>query len=89
MAAIGNRRAADAPRHRGNAAISRIHRLGAAAGELQLRALVGTTVEIHATATKPLASAAVQLSTDESVPATVSADGYEFSIPADSAHGLP
>ena len=56
------------------------------AGELQLRALVGTTVEIHATATKPLASAAVQLSTDESVPATVSADGYEFSIPADSAH---
>jgi hypothetical protein len=56
------------------------------AGELHIRALVGTKVCLEAKASKALDSATVQFGDAESIAAAVSADGYSFAVPADSEH---
>jgi len=48
-----------------------------------IRALVGTRVEIAATATKPLASAVLLLESGEQFPARLSDDGLGLSVPGD------
>jgi hypothetical protein len=56
--------------------------------DLNLRALVGTKVEIEATATKSLQAAAACLEGDVTVPAAIGKDGLSFTIPTDSEHAF-
>jgi len=50
--------------------------------EPQIRALVGTRIEMTAETSKPLQAAALRLDDDRLVAGRVSADGYRFALPA-------
>ncbi|HEX3726872.1 MAG TPA: hypothetical protein VHV08_11545, partial [Pirellulales bacterium] len=53
-----------------------------------IRALRGTRVELAGTSTKKLVGARVHQDSGAVIPATISADGYEFSLAADAAEPL-
>jgi hypothetical protein len=54
------------------------------ASDANLRALVGTKVQLEATFTKPLSEAALRMTDDVTIPATLRADGYGATIAADA-----
>jgi len=56
--------------------------------ERQLRALVGTQVEIRAKATKPLASAAVCVGKAHTIPGRLAEDGLHLTVPGPSGREL-
>ncbi len=56
--------------------------------ELNTRALVGTKIAIDATSTTPLSTATVRLGEDQALPATLSADGLQITLPSDAESAL-